>query len=193
MNSLPPISSENLGLRISADEYGSDNFVKVEVEEGQIFTTYNEQDEAELIDAGDEVTSYGRDATISLNGQELKLDGTTGEVANLDTAATLVFNEGTLGCTTIAAVGYGEGSYGSRAYQLADSKDNYINHAIKSTTETLGNWTGGMQFQLGEGAGDQERTVFSLKNVTATELGKTKFEEAFDSNSVETEKYLSLN
>ncbi len=186
------ISSENLGVRLSSEDYGSDDFVKIDVEKGEIFSTYNEQNEAELLGAGDEITSYGRDATISLNGQELKLDGISGEVANLDTAATLVMNQGSLGCTTVAAVGYDEGAWGSRAYQMADSEDNYINHAIKSTTETLGDWSGGMQFQLGEGSGDQERTVFSLKDVTATELGKTLFTDKFGGNT-DTEKFLSIN
>ncbi len=186
------ISSENLGVRLSSEDYGSDDFVKIDVEKGEIFSTYNEQNESELLGAGDEITSYGRDATISLNGQELKLDGISGEVANLDTAATLVMNQGSLGCTTVAAVGYNEGAWGSRAYQMADSEDNYINHAIKSTTETLGDWSGGMQFQLGEGSGDQERTVFSLKDVTATELGKTLFTDKFGGNT-DTEKFLSIN
>ena len=186
------ITSENLGIRLSSSEYGSDEFVKVDVEKGELFSTYNEQNKAELMGSGDEITNYGRDATISLNGQELKLDGIAGEVANLDTAATLVMNEGSLGCTTVAAVGYNEGAWGSRAYQMANSTDNYINHAIKSTTETLGDWTGGMQFQLGEGAGDQERTVFSLKDVTATELGKKLFTDRFGGNT-DTQKYLSIN
>ncbi len=186
------ISSENLGLRISTTEYGSNEFIKVKSDQGELFSVYNEQQEAELIGSGEEKSSYGRDATISLNGQELKLDGIEGKVANLDTAAKLSLNQGTLGCTTVAAVGYDEGAWGSRAYRMADSTDNYVNHAIKSTTETLGDWEGGMQFQLGEGAGDQERTVFSLQDVTATELGRTQFSDTFGGN-IDTEKYLSIN
>ena len=160
------ISSDNLGLRISADEYGSDSFVKVDQHEGAIFTRYSDVDGAVLMDAGLEGTDwteYGRDATISLNGQELKLDGIEGTITNLDTTAKIVFNEGGLGTTTIAAVGYNEGSIGTKAYEMHDDEDNYVTHAIHSTTETLGDWTGGMQFQLGEGAGDQERTVLSVR------------------------------
>ncbi len=186
------IDSENIGLRLSSQEYGSDEFVKIKVERGEIFSSYNEQNEAELLGSGEEKTSNGRDATISLNGQELKLDGIKGEVANLDTAATLVMNEGTLGCTTVAAVGYDEGAWGSRAYQMANSTDNYINHAIKTTSESLGDWSGGMQFQLGESASDQDRTVFSIQDVTATELGKTKFTDTFGGNT-DTDKFLSIN
>ena len=186
------IDSENIGLRLSSQEYGSDEYVKIKVERGEVFSSYNEQNEAELLGSGEEKTSSGRDATISLNGQELKLDGIKGEVANLDTAATLVMNEGTLGCTTVAAVGYDEGAWGSRAYQMADSTDNYVNHAIKTTSESLGDWSGGMQFQLGEGASDQDRTVFSIQDVTATELGKTQFTDTFGGNT-DTDKFLSIN
>ncbi len=191
------IEFTNLGVRISADEYGSDQYVSLQASEGALWSHYTEQDGAQLLDAGLTGTSwteYGRDATISLNGQEVTLDGITGEVANLDTKATLVFNEGSLGCTTIAAVGYDEGAWGSRAGRMNDDDDNYIVHALKSTTETLSDWAGGMQFQLGEGAGDQERTVFSLQNMTATELGVTKFYDRFDDDSsLKSEKYLSIN
>lgn len=187
----------NLAVRMSSNEYGSDQFVTLDAHEGAVWSHYTEKDGAQLIDAGltgSKWTEYGRDATISLNGQEVKLEGIRGEVASLDTAATLVFNSGSLGCTTIAAVGYDNGAWGSRAAQINNDDNNYIVHALKSTTETLGDWTGGMQFQLGEGAGDQERTIFSLRNMTATNMGVTKFYDTFDSNSaLKSEKYLSVN
>ncbi len=189
------ITSENLGLRISADEYGSNQFVKVDQHEGAIFSRYSETDGAVLIDAGldgEDWTEYGRDATISLNGQELKLEGTEGTITNLDTTAKIVFNEGSLGATTIAAVGYDEGAWASRAGQMYNDEDNYAIHALHSTTETLGDWEGGMQFQLGEGSGDQERTVLSLKNMTATELGRVSFTDSFETD-LKSEKTLSIN
>ena len=189
------IEFENLAMRISAEEYGSDSFVKVDQHEGAIFSRYSETDGAVLLDAGldgEDWTEYGRDATISLNGQELKLDGTTGTITNLDTTAKIVFNEGTLGCTTLAAVGYNTGSWASRASMLYENEGNYLTHALHNTTETLGDWEGGMQFQLGEGAGDQERTVLSLKNMTATELGKVSFLDSFETD-LESEKMLSIN
>ena len=189
------INSETLAMRISADDYGSDSFVKVDQHEGAIFSRYSETDGAVLIDAGldgEDWTEYGRDATIALNGQELKLDGTEGTITNLDTTAKIVFNEGTLGCTTLAAVGYDEGAWASRASRMYEDEENYAVHALHGTTETLGDWEGGMQFQLGEGAGDQERTVLSIKNMTATELGKVSFTGKFETD-LESEKTLSIN
>ncbi len=190
------VNSENLGVRLSTQEYGSDEFIKVEQSEGALFTYYTERDGANLLDAGlsgAERTDYGSDAVVAVNGQQIILDGTKGSMANLDAAADLVFNEGTLGCTTIATVGYDIGSFGSRAGQMYNADDNFVNHALKSTTETLGDWTGGMQFQLGEGAGDQERTVFSIQDMTAVQLGKVRFRDAFtEGSSVESEKYLTV-
>ncbi len=189
------IAFKNLAMRISAEDYGADSFVKVDQHEGAIFSRYSETDGAVLIDAGldgEDWTEYGRDATVSLNGQELKLDGTEGTITNLDTTAKIVFNEGELGATTIATVGYATGSWASRASMMYEDEGNYITHALHSTTETLGDWEGGMQFQLGEGAGDQERTVLSLKNMTATELGKVSFKDSFETD-LESEKTLSIN
>ncbi len=189
------IGADNLGLRVSADEYGSNQFVKVDQQEGAIFSRYSEEDGAILLDAGldgEDWTEYGRDATVSLNGQELKLDGIEGTITNLDTTAKISFNEGGLGTTTLAAVGYDIGAIGSKAAEMYNDEDNYVTHALHSTTETLGDWEGGMQFQLGEGAGDQERTVLSLKDMTATELGKVKFTGSFET-PLESEKTLSIN
>ncbi len=189
------ITSEDLALRISADDYGSNQFVKVDQHEGAIFSRYSETDGAVLIDAGidgEDWTEYGRDATVSLNGQELTLEGTQGTITNLDTTAKIVFNEGSLGATTIAAVGYDEGAWASRAAEMYDDEQNYAVHALHSTTETLGDWEGGMQFQLGEGAGDQERTVLSIKNMTATELGRVSFNDSFETD-IKSEKTLSIN
>ena len=189
------ISSDNLALRISAEDYGSNSKVTLDQHEGAIFSRYSETDGAVLIDAGldgESWTEYGRDATVSLNGQELKLDGIEGTITNLDTTATIVFNEGGLGTTTLAAVGYNEGAIGSKAAEMYNDEDNYVTHALHGTTETLGDWEGGMQFQLGEGSGDQERTVLSIKDMTATNLGKVKFTGSFETD-LESEKYLSIN
>ena len=196
MNFTTVINTENLGVRLSTQEYGSDEFIKVEQSEGALFTYYTKLDGANLLDAGlsgAERTDYGSDAVVAVNGQEIILDGIRGSMANLDAAADLVFNQGTLGCTTIATVGYDIGSYGSRAGQMYNADNNFVNHALKSTTETLGDWTGGMQFQLGEGAGDQERTVFSIQDMTAVQLGKVRFSDTFtEGSSVKSEKYLTV-
>ena len=196
MDFTTTVKTENLGVRLSSQNYGSDEFVKVEQNEGALFTYYTKLDGPNLLDAGlsgAEWVNYGCDAKIAVNGQEMILDGIHGTMANLDAAAELFFREGTLGCTTIATVGYDVGSYGSRAGRMYYDTDNFVNYALKSTTETLGDWTGGMQFQLGEGAGDQERTVFSIEDMTAVQLGKVQFYDEFtDGSSVKSEKYLTM-
>ena len=191
------ISTENLGVRMSTVDYGSNQFVKVSQSEGALWTYYTDLDGGNLLDAGltgAEWANYGRDAKVSINGQQVKLNGINGSVANLDTSADLAFREGSLGCTTIATVGYDVGSFGSRAGQIYNDADNFVCHALKSTTEILGDWTGGMQFQLGEGAGDQERTIFSIRDITANTLGRVKFYDAFtEGSSIKSDRYMSVN
>ena len=188
------VKCENLGLRISAEEYGSENYVKINASAGSVWTRYDSSNQAVLMNAGlsgIEWTNYGSDAKLSLNGQEVTLNGIKGTLTNLDTTADITFKAGEVGATTIATVGYDEGSLATKANQLGNVNNNDLN-ALHSTTEIIGNFTGGMQFQLGEGAGDQNRTVYSVKDMTATSLGKTKFNDYFG-NSFKTDKYLSVN
>lgn len=172
------ISSTMLAARLSSSEYGSTQFVDVKQEEGAIWNYIDATGQTNLLDAGLTGVShrdYGADAKIIVNGHEMSLDGINGVAANLDTNAKLVFNQGDLGTTTIAAVGYDRGTFGSRAGEMvydATDKDNLICHATGSTTDTVDNFKGGMQLQLGEGAGVQERTVIGLKSMTAVDIGK---------------------
>ena len=185
------ITSTMLAARVSSTEYGSKNFVSVEQEKGALWSYRDSTGNNHLIEAGlsgAKHTDYGADAEISVNGHETTLDGITGTAAGIDSTSRLVFNKGDLGLTTIAAVGYNRGTFGTRAGEMtydATDKDNLICHATGSTTEKVDNFSGGMQFQLGEGSGDQERTVIGLKAMTAINLGKT-----YDPK---TQKTLSLN
>lgn len=190
------IAAENLALRISTSEYGSNQFIKVDQHEGALFTRYDEVEGAELLDAGlsgARWSSYGRDATVSLNGQQLKLSGIQGAVTNLDATATLNFHAGGLGTTTIAAVGYDLGSYESRAGEMNNDTNDAV-HALHSTTESLGSWTGGMQLQLGEGDGDQERSILALRDMSALSLGRISVTKAWDADTtLKFNKNLNLN
>lgn len=171
------ISSTMLAARLSSTEYGSTQFVEIDQEQGAIWNYSDATGATNLIDAGLDGKSYkdyGADARITVNGHEMSLRGIEGVAANLDANSKLVFNEGGLGTTTIAAVGYNRGTYGARAGEMvydATDKDNLICHATGSTTEKLDEFKGGMQFQLGEGAGQQERTVIGLKSMTAVDIG----------------------
>ena len=190
------VQCENLGLRVSSAEYGSNQFVKINATEGALWSRYDSNNQAVLMNAGlsgTEWTNYGNDAKLALNGQQVTLNGIKGTLTNLDTTANIVFKEGSVGNTTIATVGYDQGKLATKAQELSRN-DNGAGavQALHSTTEIVGNFTGGMQFQLGEGAGDQSRTVYSVKDMTATSLGKTMFHDYFG-NSFKTDKYLSVN
>ncbi len=190
------ISFDNLGLRVSAAEYGSDQFVKIHATEGAVWTRYDSSNNAVLLDAGlsgTEWTNYGSDAHLALNGQEITLNGIHGTLTNLDATSQIAFNQGSVGNTTIATVGYDEGSIAAKAHELGNVKNQALN-ALHTTTEIIGDFSGGMQFQLGEGSGDQNRTVYSIQDITATELGKMKFYDYFeDGSKFKTEKYLAIN
>jgi flagellin len=188
------IKFQNLGVRLNAAEYGTDQYVKINQTQGAIWSRYDSEGNAHLIDAGlsgAEWTNYGNNAKLALNGQRVELQGIAGTLSNLDTTADIIFKEGEVGNTTIATVGYNDGSFATRAGKFAENFNIELN-ALHSTTEIIGEFTGGMQFQLGEGAGSQNRTVYSVKDITATALGKMKFSDYFG-NNFKTEKYLSIN
>ena len=52
----------------------------------------------------------------------------------------------------------------------------WVTNARHTTSETLNQFIGGMQYQLGEGAGDQERTVYGIPSMAAANLGKVVIE-----------------
>ncbi len=185
------LSFDNLGIRVYSDEYGDDAFVKIEASEGSLFTD-NDGDLLESGDSGAEVVDYGQNAVISVNGQRIELDGTSGTVSTSDLNADLVFDEGELGATTIAVAGYDVGSLVSGAGAMSD-ETNAATQAISNTTETLSNFEGGMQFQLGEGDADSERTIYSIESVVAANLGLTTFTDDFDGDGTEEEMTLSVS
>ncbi|MDR1520918.1 MAG: flagellin [Planctomycetota bacterium] len=52
----------------------------------------------------------------------------------------------------------------------------YATQARKNTTETMYNFLGGMQFQLGNTEGDQDRTVYSIPSMAMSELGRIEWD-----------------
>ncbi|MDR1535246.1 MAG: hypothetical protein LBU64_09145, partial [Planctomycetota bacterium] len=121
------------------------------------------------------------------------------DLATPDIMADVVFNSGKSGTTTLAQVGYNEGSIFTKATSLtlaydhtgsdegsnADNNGGFtglLNNANHVTNETVSNFQGGMQLQLGEGSGDQERTVISLKSMSTAQLGRIEVTKQFDPN-----------
>ncbi len=209
---LSTIQFTNIGARIFANEYGSDHSVGVQVFEGGLFVDYEDQanyDSARLISAGENYRKSGQDATVLVNGQQAKTSGLKLNLATNDVMADLTFNSGKTGSTTIAQVGYGESTifskntsltfdYGLTANGNANTDDGsnsannghytgLLNNAGHVTKETTGNFTGGMQLQLGEGSGAQERTVIGLKSMSTAQLGRIEITGKFDKSKAVTE------
>ncbi|MDR1536021.1 MAG: hypothetical protein LBU64_13195 [Planctomycetota bacterium] len=197
----------NLGARISTAEYGSNQFIKVQTFEGGIFVDYEDPanyDSTRLLERNTVYEKRGQDATITVNGQQMKTNGLTLDLATPDIMADVVFSSGHTGTTTLAQVGYNEGSIFSKATSLtlgfalngaglphADTGSNssynqyfsaLLNNACHVTNETIMNFQGGMQLQLGEGSGDQERTIIALKSMATAQLGRIEVTKRFDPN-----------
>ena len=52
----------------------------------------------------------------------------------------------------------------------------YATNPRSNTTESMSNFIGGMQFQLGNTEGDQDRTVYSIQSMSMSELGRISYE-----------------
>jgi flagellin len=135
-------------LRLASAEYGSDASVRVDQLSGQGFAN-----------AGGTVVDYGQDATLQVNGSAVTTQGLTAKVANGDVNATIAFNAGDPGATTIAQTGYDRDT---------------LTDATAGQTASLTNVTGGMQLQLGEGSGGQNRENISLGNYNPAMLGQVE-------------------
>ena len=207
------LTFENLGARVYANDYGSDQMLKITQDKGALFTYFGTKGDntRTLIDAGEDGTTYqnyGQDATLSVNGKQVKTNGLTLNMATQDIQANFTFNAGKVGSTTLAQVGYGEGSAFTQAGALNLAANNqantntggqnglsaYLCNAGHSTSQTVGDFQGGMQLQIGEGSGDDNRTVVAIKSLTSENLGRVKQGGYYDSANptVYTEKYLSM-
>ncbi|MCL1999902.1 MAG: flagellin, partial [Planctomycetes bacterium] len=102
--------------------------------------------------AGDAVLRYGRNASVSVNGTDVITNGLTANVATADLNATISFQ-----ADAIAQTGY--------------DQDSLIN-AGQAQSARLTDIRGGMQLQLGEGSGGQERQAISLGNYNPAVLGQ---------------------
>lgn len=183
------LAFEDLGMRLYTSEYGSQEYLRVQNIEGELWGQFKnpESDTLNLIGEGKTIQEYGNDATISVNGQQLRTQGLVANVTTPNYSGKFAFNEGEIGQTTIAQVGQDIGSLMTRggAMQAVSSTSSatindpddpaylsWVTNARHATAETLNNFIGGMQYQLGEGAGDQERTVYAIPSMAAANLGK---------------------
>ncbi len=105
---------------------------------------------------GATVADSGQDARISVNGTDITTDGLTANIATGDVSARIGLNE-----TAIGQTGY--------------DQDDLVN-AEQYRTGSVTNIRGGMQLQLGEGAGGQNRQNVSLGNYNPAMLGRVEYE-----------------
>ncbi len=180
------ITFTNLGARIYAEEYGDDQYVKITQDKGQSISYYktaNDVRSRTMVTAGETVKQNGQNATLSVNGRQVTTDGLQLKVATQDIQADFVFNEGKSGSTTLAQVGYGEGTVFTKIGALNAGTttagagtmvgiSSYIANAGHNSSENIENFEGGMQLQLGESAGSNDRTVVAIKSMLAEELGR---------------------
>jgi flagellin len=136
--------------------------------------------------------SRGSGAQITINGQELFTEGLTAEVATPDMNGHIAFREGSVGATTLAQVGYDK-SYSTTAIGQMTIATNMAVNAGVTARQDMTNFSGGMQYQLGEGSGDQERTVYSIQSMAVANLGKVSFSDDWYGTGTETEKTLSMS
>lgn len=197
-NHTAELSFDNLGIRVSASDYGSDQFLSIDQNEGQIWEYYSpgDTDNSRVVTATEGgVRLTGADAVVTINGAEKRCDGLSLDLATLDFAGHLKFAAGKVGSTTLAQVGYDVGSVFTNASFLEDTSDGWTdsNHDGKRDPDeidsfkaganltTAGHNTmqyfefdGGMQVQLGEGASSNNRTILGLSSITAIDLGKIR-------------------
>ena len=194
-NEIPPLSQiatgtvefNNLGIRLFSEGYGSDEYLRIQNIDGNLFGNYKNPGSAELqrLMEGQTIQVNGGDAIISINGQLVRTAGLTASISTQNYSGDLAFNEGELGMTTIAQAGQDKGALLSRggSFQtvasdigINDPADaaytTWATNARHATTEILSDFVGGMQYQLGEGDSDIERTVYSIPSMAAANIGK---------------------
>ena len=132
-------------LRLASAEYGSNASVKVDQITGDAFAS-----------AGQTAMDFGQDATVTVGGQTVTTQGLVASVSGGGLNAKVGFEAGEPGATTIAQTGYDQ---------------DYLTDATDARQANLTNVKGGMQLQLGEGAGNQNRETVSLGNYNTANLG----------------------
>ncbi len=120
------ITFTNLGMRIYSTDYGSAETIRIQNKTGQLFYQYLDPDslDKKMVAADTTVQVAGDDAQISLNGAPIFTTGLTANTTTPDFSGSLVFNQGTLGKTTLAVAGYDQGKYMSKATDLQGVEEN---------------------------------------------------------------------
>lgn len=137
-------------IRLVSAEYGADASVRIDQIAGSGFASQ-----------GGTAIDYGQNARVTINGEAVATNGLTANVGQGNFSGKIVFAAGGPGATGIAQTGY--------------DQDNLVD-AATGQTAALANITGGMQLQLGEGSGGQNRETVSLGNYNPALLGQVTYE-----------------
>lgn len=127
-------------LRLTSEDYGSDQFVQVTQNAGDAFGA-----------AGATVRDAGRNAVVTIDGQQVEADG-------LDVAANTANFSGTLRLTGAAA--------------QAGYENDTLTDASAAAQSAIGDLTGGMRLQLSDGTGVQNRDIISIGSADTSKLGQ---------------------
>ncbi|MDR3211348.1 MAG: hypothetical protein LBU79_05470 [Planctomycetota bacterium] len=115
----------NLGLRVYATDYGTQETIRIQNKTGDLFYYYRTSDSMEKIMIKPETTVQlaGQDALIGVNGAPVITTGLVANTTTPDFVGSLVFNGGTLGLATMAVTGHEAGSLYSAAGYLQGIKE----------------------------------------------------------------------
>ncbi|MCC8179883.1 MAG: hypothetical protein LIP23_03095 [Planctomycetes bacterium] len=122
------LSCTNLGLRIDSTDYGSQESIRIQNKECELFYQFRDSDTMEhtMVKAGTTVQVNGQDAQISINGAPIYTTGLVANTTTPDFSGSIVFNSGSLGKTTVAITGYEDGKLYSRSTSLQGIEENEI-------------------------------------------------------------------
>lgn len=136
-------------MRLVSTEYGSDASVQVVQNQGTGFAQ-----------EGGTVRDAGQDVTVNVNGSTVTGEGLNVDYSQANVTGNLAFNAGDAAATTVAQTGY--------------DQDEVVD-ATAARSAALTNVQGGMQLQLGSGAGGQNRETVSLGNYSSGRLGQVEY------------------
>ncbi len=168
-----------LTARLYSDDYGEDSYVRLQANKGKMWERYNDATAQyqRLDSTTNPVTDQadGQDATIFVNGTETLIEGLDAEISTPVFGGRLYLEEGVVGDTTIAQVGFDVGRASTAAGMMYTTTNLAVN-AGDNSSENIQNIRNGMQYQLGGSDGDQSRTVYAIPSMAVPNIGQVEID-----------------
>lgn len=139
-------------LRLTSQDYGSSQSVQVRQESGGAFAQ-----------AGQSVRDTGQDLTVNVNGKNVTGNGLEVKVSDGGFSGTLNFSAGKGSDNLVAA---------NTAVAQTDYSRDSLSNADTARTANLSATSRGMNLQLGQTSGAQDRQSLSLPDASLHNLGK---------------------